>query len=154
MTKKTVAFLNVSKAPANSLQLTVHVKFAFLFQDDDEYSPRSLRRRSTMRRSSARGSVSGSFRKDGSLRNSFTNEDYRATLRRSIIKKHMRQPSFITTNANVSTAVVFQCPSSNNFVLTITYYFVVCLRTLYRIMGSTMTNGLESTWNEIAVVKL
>lgn len=74
--------------------------------DDDEHSPRLLRR-SIRRRSSARGSISGSLRRDSSVKNAFTGEDYRATLRRSMIKKYMRQPSLVTTPSNVSTASVF-----------------------------------------------
>jgi hypothetical protein len=106
----------------NSLSLTAHIKFAFLFQDDDEHSPKSLRRRSTNCRPSARGSLSGSFRKDGSLKNSFTTEDYRATLRRSITKKHMRQTSLLSVTSNVSTASVFTVYSPIIFILTIAYY--------------------------------
>jgi hypothetical protein len=145
-----------TREPEASMPKPSGFKFAFLFQNDDDgddYSPRSFRRRSTKRRSSARGSVSGSLRKDGTLRNSFTSEDYRATLRRSIMKKHTRQPSLISITTNVSTESVFWHPSPNNFVLTITYYFVVCLKTPYRIMKSTLTSGLEITWNEITVVK-
>lgn len=46
------------------------------------------------------GSISGSFRKDGSLRNSFTNDDYQATLKRSMIQKHMRQSSLVSITSN------------------------------------------------------
>ncbi|XP_021915794.1 multidrug resistance-associated protein 4-like isoform X2 [Zootermopsis nevadensis] len=69
--------------------------------DENESHRRSVRRRSTRRRPSTRGdSVSGSFRKDGSLRNSFTSDDYQATLKRTMIKRHMRQPSLMSTASN------------------------------------------------------
>jgi hypothetical protein len=91
-------------------------KFISVLQDEKESSRRSVRRRSGRRRSSAKpGSISGSFRKDGSLKNSFTSEDYQATLKRSMIQKHMRQASLLSISTNVSTRSILQCSSQKNY---------------------------------------
>ncbi|XP_069685044.1 ATP-binding cassette sub-family C member 4-like isoform X2 [Periplaneta americana] len=67
--------------------------------DENENRRRSVRRDGTTRRSSRREKGS-SFRKDGTLRNSFTNEDYQSTLRKSVIRRHMRQPSLVSANSS------------------------------------------------------
>ncbi|KAJ9598064.1 hypothetical protein L9F63_026831, partial [Diploptera punctata] len=61
--------------------------------DDNEFRRRSHRR-------STRKSTRRSLKKDGSFRNSFTNDDFTETLRRSVIRRHMRQPSLISANSS------------------------------------------------------
>jgi hypothetical protein len=97
-------------------------KFISVLQDDKESSRRSNRRRSGRRRSSVRaGSISGSFRKDGSLKNSFTSEDYQATLKKSMIQKHMRQASLLSISTNVSTRSILQCFNTEKLLFTFSY---------------------------------
>ncbi|PNF43102.1 Cystic fibrosis transmembrane conductance regulator [Cryptotermes secundus] len=83
--------------PTQQIRVRKRIKSGISNADENESSRRSVRRQSTRRRSSARaGSISGSLRKDGSLRNSFTSDDYQATLKRSMIQKHMRQASLLS----------------------------------------------------------
>jgi hypothetical protein len=97
-------------------------KFMSLLQDEKESSRRSVRRQNSRRRSSVKaGSISGSFRKDGSLKNSFTSDDYQATLKRSMIQKHMRQASVLSINTNVSIRSIFQNFSTQQLLLILPY---------------------------------
>ncbi|PSN33294.1 hypothetical protein C0J52_21150, partial [Blattella germanica] len=74
-------------------------------------------RRRSRRRSSRKSSGRSSIRKEGSIKNSFTNEDYQGSFRSSVRRRHLRQPSLISTNSELLLEEEAECSPSYTNIL-------------------------------------